>query len=266
MSAGRYLRFTRNTVQTLLAYRANVLFYIFGNIVQTLVLWYLWRAIFAGAGGGRINGFTLGEMAAYLLAAVTTQSAISGSADGIVADEIMDGNIAVNLARPLDYRTRVFFGHFGECLYNAVVVSLPALVIALAAGASVGSTGSRLAAFAVSLALSFTLHFFYKFMLGLTAILTTNVWGVFNVEAVVSGFLSGALVPLAFFPDWARGAMALLPFASMVSAPALAFAGKLSGAELSRALAVQGFWVVALALLSSWAWRSLVSRVSVNWG
>ena len=73
-------------------------------------------------------------------------------------------------------------------------------------------------------------------------------------------------MPLAFFPDWARGLMGLLPFASMVSAPALAFAGKLSGAELSRALAVQGFWVVALALLSSWAWRSLVSRVSVNWG
>ncbi len=266
MRLAPYLRFTRNSIQTLLAYRANVLFYIFGNIVQTLVLWYLWRAIFAGSATGRVNGFTLGEMAAYLLAAVAAQSAIGGNAEDVISDEIMEGSIAVNLARPLDYRTRIFFGHLGASLYNGVVVSLPALVIALAAGASVGSSGARLAAFGVSLALSFALHFFYKFMLGLTAILTTNVWGVFNVEAVVSGFLSGALVPLAFFPEWARGVMGLLPFASMVSVPALAFAGKLSGADFARALAVQGFWVVALALFSSWAWKSLVTRVSVNGG
>lgn len=266
MRIARYFRFTRNAVQTMLAYRANVLFYIFGNIVQTLVLWYLWRAIFAGAGGGRVNGFTFGEMAAYLLAAVAAQSAIGGNAEDLISDEIMDGSIAVNLARPLDYRTRIFFGHLGASLYNSVVVSLPALALALFASAGLGGAGLRLAAFAVSLVLGFTLHFFYKFMLGLTAILTTNVWGVFNVEAVVSGFLSGALVPLAFFPDWARGVLGLLPFASMISAPALAFAGKLAGAELARALAVQGFWVVALAFLSSWAWKSLVTRVSVNGG
>ncbi|MBN1242721.1 MAG: ABC-2 family transporter protein [Spirochaetales bacterium] len=266
MKAARYLRFTRNSVQTMLAYRANVLFYIFGNIVQTLVLWYLWRAIFAGAGSGRVNGFTLGEMAAYLLAAVAAQSAIGGNAEDVISEEIMEGSIAVNLARPLDYRTRIFFGHLGASLYNCVVVSLPALAIGLVASAELGGAGVRLAAFAASLILGFALHFFYKFMLGLTAILTTNVWGVFNVEAVVSGFLSGALVPLAFFPDWARTVTGLLPFASMVSAPALAFAGKLTGADLVRTLTVQGFWVVALALLSSWAWNSLVSRVSVNGG
>jgi len=121
MRLAPYLRFTRNSIQTLLAYRANVLFYIFGNIVQTLVLWYLWRAIFAGSATGRVNGFTLGEMAAYLLAAVAAQSAIGGNAEDVISDEIMEGSIAVNLARPLDYRTRIFFGHLGASLYNGVV-------------------------------------------------------------------------------------------------------------------------------------------------
>jgi ABC-2 type transport system permease protein len=266
MTLGRYVRFTRNSVQTLLAYRANVLFYLFGNMVQTLVLWYLWRAIFASAGAARINGFTLAEMASYLLAAVATQAVIEGNAADVIADEIMEGSIAVNLARPLDYRTRIFFGHLGACLYNGVMVGIPALTIAFVAGSGSGDAAGRLAAFALTLALSFGLHFFYRFMLGLVAILTTNMWGVMNVEAVVSGLLSGALVPLAFFPEWARGAIGLLPFASMVSAPALAFAGKLSGAELARTLGIQAFWLLALAALSAWAWKSLVGRLLVNGG
>jgi len=129
-----------------------------------------------------------------------------------------------------------------------------------------GSALARAFAFSVSLVFSFTLVFFYKFCLGLIAIITTNMWGVLNVEAVISGFLSGALIPLAFFPDWARGVVGILPFASMVSTPALTFTGRLAGLDLAYVIGIQFAWVLFFAGLSSLAWSALARRLAVNGG
>ncbi len=267
MNWTRYFRFTKNSIQKNLSYRANVLLYLFGNLVQTLVLYYLWKAIFDSAGGGTLNGFNFNQMVAYLLATVAVQSVINGNAEEIIAEEIMEGSIAFNLARPIEYRARVFFDHLGVSLYNLFAAGIPALVVALIVTRdSAGAVLERALAFSVSLVLSFVLVFFYKFCLGLIAFITTNMWGVLNVEAVVSGFLSGALIPIAFFPEWARGVAGIMPFASMVSAPALTFTGRLAGSDLAYVIGIQIAWVLFFAGLSSLAWSTLSRRLAVNGG
>jgi ABC-2 type transport system permease protein len=164
MNWTRYLRFTKNSIQRNLSYRANVLFYLFGSLVQTMVLYYLWKAIFNSAGGGIINGFSFPQMISYLLASVAVQSAANGNADEIIADEIMDGTIAFNLARPISYRARVFFDHLGVSIYNFIAAGIPALAVAfLVMRGSGGLDPARAFIFAVSLVMSFMLVFFYKF-------------------------------------------------------------------------------------------------------
>ncbi len=164
MNWTRYLRFTKNSIQRNLSYRANVLFYLFGSLVQTMVLYYLWKAIFNSAGGGIINGFSFPQMISYLLASVAVQSAANGNADEIIADEIMDGTIAFNLARPISYRARVFFDHLGVSIYNFIAAGIPVLAVAfLVMRGSGGLDPARAFIFAVSLVMSFMLVFFYKF-------------------------------------------------------------------------------------------------------
>jgi ABC-2 type transport system permease protein len=48
------------------------------------------------------------------------------------------------------------------------------------------------------------------------------------------------------FPDWARTAVYLMPFASMVAVPIDILLGKMRGQELVAALALQAFWAVSM--------------------
>ena len=59
--------------------------------------------------------------------------------------------------------------------------------------------------------------------------------------------LSGALVPLSFFPGWLQSVAAVLPFASLASTPGLIYLGQVDGAAARRGSSrIQLVWVVVL--------------------
>ncbi len=59
-------------------------------------------------------------------------------------------------------------------------------------------------------------------------------------------FLSGLLVPLVYWPEWARGAVGVLPFAGLMQAPVEVILGKVTGAGLAGVLLFQVSWALAL--------------------
>jgi ABC-2 type transport system permease protein len=267
----RYRRFARNSFARLLSYRANVLLYIFGTILQTVVLFYLWRAVFRSSGLATLRGFSFAEMILYLVATTAVTAIVRVNAGEVVATEIIEGSIAINLARPLDYRSRVFADSLGAAAYQAAFVGIPSfiLVMIIAAGPGAPARGFELAgfpAFACSLLIAFALSFLYSFCLGLVAFVTTNMWGVSRIEMVAAVLLSGGLVPLAFFPPWLAGLAGYLPWASMGYTPVMVLLGKLEGAALLRALAVQALWAVFFWWFSGLAWNRLARRLAVNGG
>lgn len=266
----RYRLFTRNALSRLLSYRANVLLFIFGNILQTVVLFYLWRAVFRSSGSATLKGFSFPEMVVYLIASTATIQLIRSGADEVIADEIRDGAIAMNLVRPIDYRLRVLFDSFGTSLYNFAFVGIPSIIaIALVLGFWTAGPGIPLLhvpEFLLSLALAFALNFSYLFCFGLVAFVTTNMWGMSRLEMVVASLLSGSLIPLVFFPDWLRELSTFLPWASMGYTPVMALLGKLEGPSLLEALGIEAAWALFFIWLSGWAWARLVRRLAVNGG
>jgi ABC-2 type transport system permease protein len=58
--------------------------------------------------------------------------------------------------------------------------------------------------------------------------------------------LSGAVVPLAFFPGVLDTLLRLTPFASMLMAPIDVYVGEPIGGSAGTALALQASWAVAL--------------------
>ena len=66
------------------------------------------------------------------------------------------------------------------------------------------------------------------------------------ITASVVEFLSGAIIPLPFFPDETRSFLELLPFASMMNVPLRIYSGDLSGTSMWNAVLLQFFWLFAL--------------------
>jgi ABC-2 type transport system permease protein len=116
--------------------------------------------------------------------------------------------------------------------------------------------------FFASLGLAVAKSFAWRFLLNLTAFSLTDYRGVASLGLVTTTFLSGFLVPLAFFPPWARTIVEFLPFAAIIEAPATVFLELAHGADLVRLLAGQAAWALVMLALArlgaAWATRRVV--------
>jgi ABC-2 type transport system permease protein len=77
----------------------------------------------------------------------------------------------------------------------------------------------------ISVALAFLINFYFNYILGMTSFWFVQADGVRRVVYLMSMFFSGALIPLAFFPDPLRAAQYFLPFQYTVYVPAMVFVG-----------------------------------------
>ena len=95
---------------------------------------------------------------------------------------------------------------------------------------------------------------------------TTNIWGVRALYFFALQLLSGALVPIWFFPDWAIGLLAWSPFAAATSTPVSVYVGRIPPDAALGALALQAAWLVILLGLAGLLWGRARDRVIVQGG
>ncbi|HET9516924.1 MAG TPA: ABC-2 family transporter protein [Actinoplanes sp.] len=258
-----YLALVRATVRTTLAYRMNFVMSLFGLLFQLLALLAIWHAVI---GAGQVEGLTWPQMKTYLLVAFGTGAVVSLYADFRMAYRIQSGMVSVDLVRPVDYQTARFAETLGWVWIELVAVAVTwGLAIAFT-GPTVLPPAGQLALFAVSFAVVVPLKFLIVYVSGLTCFWTQNYMGVNWMRIAVVNLLSGALVPLAFFPGWLRTAAELSPFAGMTSTPALIAIGELRGAAAWQAIAVQLVWVAVLWVGARAAWRRAVRQLTVHGG
>ncbi len=77
---------------------------------------------------------------------------------------------------------------------------------------------------------------------------------------------SGNILPLTLFPDAWQGVIRYLPYTQLLDAPIRLYTGQAALSEAPQMLLIQGFWVIALALLGMYLWKSNLKRIVVQGG
>lgn len=265
-----YTPFISNTFQQYLAYRSNILMYLLGSFMRVFCLVFLWKAIFAGSGQDVLNGFTFPQMITYLILSICVSECIGGSVVDTIHGEVRKGTIAMSLIKPVSYRLRLYFTSLGDSLYVTVFMMIPGIIGIIIVNSFYGSlnifTWVNILFFIASFGLSILINLSISFILGMMTFITTNLWGIMQMYKAVFQLLSGALIPLVFFPPFFRNILTYLPFSSLVSAPASILIGSYSVHEILRVLAVQVGWLVILYLITNVVWSKVVKRLVVNGG
>ena len=73
------------------------------------------------------------------------------------------------------------------------------------------------------------MSFAFRFIVNVTAFWLLDVRGVAAVLGVGMLFLSGFMVPVAFFPGWLQAVVGWLPFTAIVMLPIEVYLGKVTG-------------------------------------
>lgn len=264
-----YRPFATNTFQRYLAYRANVVIFVLGDAMLLAVTYFLWNAIYQSSEAAILKGFRFEEMIVYMLLSFVTGTVINdGDVTFSIAHEVKNGSIAMNLIRPINYETRMLFQNFGTIAYNMLILfTLGFSGIAMYMwwqGLSFSPLNFLL--YFLSVILSLFITFYFNFAFALLAFKITNMWGLAQIIGAVTQLLSGALIPIVFFPTWFQPIFQLLPFSSMIYTPTMIFLGKLPGDLLWQALLVQVFWLVVLMIIAKVMWKKLIRSLTILGG
>ena len=94
-----YLPFSKGVIQRQMSYKIGFFMRTIGGLIQVLIMYYLWMAIFNSSPTGEINGFTSREMVLYVIISYITASIVEAYIEGTISSEIRDGSIATYLIK-----------------------------------------------------------------------------------------------------------------------------------------------------------------------
>ena len=265
-----YLPFVSNELKRNMAYKGAFYLYMFCSIFAAFINYYLWMAIYGSADNAVLGGLDRNEMIVYVFMSYIVASVAMVSISNIVSKDVVKGNIAMTLIKPMDYRISLIAQSVGTLVYHFI---LPGLFVW--AGLEIYKVSilkmpfvsiENVALFLISVLLSFLINVLFDFCFGMIAFFTTYIFGLQMVKTAVLSFLTGQLIPLSFFPEAVQRIFDYLPFSSMLYTPVMIYLGKYSGKMLVFVLMRQTVWVILLYLLGSIIWRQVTKRLIVLGG
>lgn len=262
-----YLAVLRGSIMQGLSFRASTFLRIAGNLVYLLIIYFLWKAIFDSSPADTVNGMNFYDTMIYLVLAAAMFNFMDTFVVYCIGDDYQTGHIVLYLAKPIDYQPYLFFTGFGRCVISFFVTFMPTFIIVYFVTRGSIALGINLLFFVVSILLAMGVNFCIDFFVGTICFYTQSIWGVNIMKEVVVSLLSGATIPLAFFPEMFRKVVQVLPFQSIYHMPLHILTDKtMQLPDYAASIGIQLFWLVITFGISRLFWKVSVKGLTVNGG
>lgn len=189
-------------------------------------------------------------MITYISIGWISRSFYFSNIDNEIDELVSSGNISSYLIRPVDFQITMLCRAVGESLFRMLFFSFPiGVVICYVFSVNPPSSLTNFIYFCLSTFLAFLILAAINFIIGLSAFYLKSIDGLLYAKQNIIQFLSGLLIPIAFFPDSVARVLELLPFTSIVSIPLKFYLGKISINDAAVPLLIQLFWAVTLIII-----------------
>ncbi|HEX7058062.1 MAG TPA: ABC-2 family transporter protein [Bacilli bacterium] len=260
-----YLELIRIRFLMMLAYRVN---YYSGIVIYAINIgayYFLWQAIYGDKTS--LGDMDFGQMATYLAVTWMARAFYFNNLDREISNEIRDGSVAVQFIRPYQYLVVKMMQGLGEGMFRLLMFSVPGMVIvSFLFPLKLPRDPHVWALFFLMILFSFLINSQINILTGLCTFYLENIEGLMRMKRVVVDLCSGLIIPLSFFPGWARHVLEWLPFQAISYLPGSEITGKISGAAAYQALGIQAVWFIGLTLPMIVIWRMAKSRLFVQGG
>jgi viologen exporter family transport system permease protein len=246
-----------------LLYRLNFFLQVLSGGLTSLIIVFLWMAVYRGNSVASLGGYTLPEMITYLLGGGLINTFILTTAENNETSQtIADGTLSGLLVQPFspywvwffrDMGTKLFLFLLGLAGYGVVFLFFRDFLI-------FPDSPARWMFFAMAVALGVLLQFLLFESLSLLAFWVENTYGIRFTMRVILEVTGGAIIPLSFFPSILQAFFFALPFPYLIYLPMTIYLGKTPADEVVGALVRMGLWIAGLAVINVVLWRRGVRR------
>lgn len=265
-----YRPFTRAGIQEAVTYRANFICFLIGEIMSAFIMYFVWKAVFLSSDSETFMGFTMEDMVVYLFITFLTGYLTYSDGAFAVGEEIVEGSIAMRMIRPCSFESCFLFQELGNRLISVSMIFAPMVIgVELYRYFTCGEVRFNIIFFLlyiVSLLIAYMISFYFNVCYGFMAFFFKNLWGTTLIKEALVGFLSGAVVPLAFLPAGLATVLNILPFASLSYTPVMIYMGMYSYTEIAWRIGLQLFWLIVMFGATKLIWRSAVKHLAVQGG
>ena len=261
MNIKKYLALTRLGMMEKLHYRLGTFVTLFGNLIYLVLIYFLWKAIYASSGSDVVNGMTLNDTLVYLVLATALFNFLEVFLVWDMSREIQSGAIVLKLLKPMSFR--------GENIMSFFLTFLPTFIVINILTKGSIALGPNLLFFVLSVIMALVINFSIDMIVATICLYTESTWGLNMVKECIVLLLSGASIPLAFFPETLRKLVQYLPFRCIYDTPLnvlLQKPGYTLGEGLVFSLILQFSWCIALSAIGAAFWSVSLKKITVNGG
>ncbi len=267
MRTKKYLTLTRAGILEALQFRLSFLVMVIGNLLYLIVVYYLWKAIYASAGTEVVNGMTFTDTLIYLVLATALFNFMEMYTVWEIGRNIQSGKIVLDLLKPMDYRKYLFWSYSGSFVTQFFLTFLPTFIAVSVVTHGAVPLRLNLLYFVISVVMAVSINYSIDFIVGTICLYTESIWGINIMKQVIVLLLSGATIPLAFFPETLKTVMYYLPFQSIYNAPlSILLNGNPQPRTVLVTLGTQFAWCIAMFVLSKLFWKVSLRQITVNGG
>lgn len=263
----RFLALARCGILEELQFRIGAMVRLIGNIIYLIIIYYLWKAIFASSPTDVVNGMTFKDTMIYLVLASSLFSTMEMFVTWQMGYSVKSGDIVLDLLRPIGYEMYYLFLFSGNTIVSVLVNLLPTMIIVYFITGGGFALSFNLLFFVMAVILGTILNYFINFIVGTICFYTESVWGVDKMKEVVVALLSGASIPIAFFPETFQKVVYHLPFQAIYNTPLTLLIDNTMSMETRWSMILtQIFWLAVMALISHVFLKISMRRIVVNGG
>lgn len=260
-----YIELAKKSFQQQLSYRVATLAGLFTNSVFGVMLASVYLALYWGKPeSASVEGFTAQQAVTYTWIGQAMIMPVMLWGWWLIIDAIRSGSIVMDLLKPMNFFAYWLSRDMGRAGAHILIRGIPTMIIGSLAFDLVYPHGwLRWLAFLASVPLAIVVSFCLRFMLNLWGFWIFDHRGIGSILFVVTGMLSGHLLPIAWYPDPIRIVINILPFRSMLMTPIEIWLGQVS---IAAGLGLQLFWSLVMIAASLTLLRVAERKVVVQGG
>ncbi len=250
-----YIQQFKTTLAMMVAYRASLLIWMIGQVLEPLVYLIVW-SIVSNNNGGSIGDYTTSQFAAYFILLMLVNQVTYTWVMYEFEYRIREGNFSFTLLRPV----HPIHADIADNISSKLITTPSMIVVAVALGlvfhVSLAPQPWAIALFFPALFLAFAIRFFIEWTLAMLTFWTTRVGAANQTYFVLMLFLSGQFAPLALLPAPIQVLANILPFRWLISYPIDLLMGRLTFNQALIGLGVQAAWLIVSFILLRVVWRA----------
>jgi len=256
-----YVQQFRTSFAAVLQYRASLVIWLIGHVLEPLVYLIVWSVV-SRSSGGSVGGYEAQDFAAYFIILMLVNHVTYTWIMYEYEYRIRTGSLSFALLKPIHPIHSDIADNFSSKLVSSPGMLLVAVLLAFVFHAAFHIHLWALAVAIPALMLAFLMRFLVEWTLALAAFWTTRVSALNQMYFVAMLFLSGQIAPLSLFPVSIQVVAAVLPFRWMVGFPVELLMGRLEPSQALTGLAVQALWLAVGFVLLRIVWRAGVRNYS----